>query len=107
MDRRPIPIGEITIYQILQIKAGQGGSFMYGVGTKDLFGLKRPQDNPNFTGYYELKGTVYQKGVYTSAGPQIKDGDVIGIEINTKIWIICWYLSGKKIAEVVVPTEMR
>lgn len=107
MDRRPIPIGETTIYQILQIKAGQGGSFMYGVGTKDLFGLKRPQDNPNFTGYYEFKGTVYQKGVYTSAGPQIKDGDIIGIEINTITWTIGWYLSGKKIAEVVVPSEMR
>lgn len=107
MDRRPIPIGETTIYQILQIKAGQGGSFMYGVGTKDLFGLKRPQDNQNFTGYYEFKGTVYQKGVYTSAGPQIKDGDIIGIEINTIAWTIGWYLSGKKVAEVVVPSEMR
>ena len=52
---------------------------MYGVGTEDLFGLKRPQDNSNFAGYYELKGTVHQKGVYTSAGPPIKDGDIIGI----------------------------
>lgn len=80
---------------------------MYGVGTEDLFGLKRPQDNSNFAGYYELKGTVHQKGVYTSAGPPIKDGDIIGIEINTIIWTICWYLSGKKVAEVVIPTEMR
>jgi hypothetical protein len=52
MNKRASPLGKTTIYQILQIKAGQGGSFMYGVGTKDLFGLKRPQDNPNFTGYY-------------------------------------------------------
>lgn len=107
MDKRAIPIGETTIYQILQIRAGPGGSLMYGVGTKDLFGLKRPQDNPNFSGYYELKGTVYQKGVYTSAGPPIKDGDIVGIEINTIIWTICWYISSKKVAEVVIPTEMR
>ena len=32
-------------YTLRQIKAGLGGSFMYGIGTANLRGITRAQDN--------------------------------------------------------------
>ena len=63
---------------------------MYGVGTSSIKGVIRAQDHKEFVGYYENTGNIYDRGESRKGGPRIKDGDIIGVEINTKLWTISW-----------------
>ena len=52
MCRNEIEKNDIFRYTIRQIKAGSGGSFMYGIATASVRGINRAQDHKEFIGYY-------------------------------------------------------
>ncbi len=45
MNKIEIQRNFITRFEIKQIRAGNNGSFMYGIATAAIKGLKRPQDS--------------------------------------------------------------
>ena len=45
MCKYEIEKNNVIKYTLRQIKAGLGGSFMYGIGTGNLRGVTRAQDN--------------------------------------------------------------
>lgn len=73
---------------------------MYGVGTAAVRGINRAQDCKDFIGYYQNTGCIYERGVSTKGGRKVKDGEIMGIEIDTKNWKIFWSIEGVKEAEI-------
>lgn len=94
--QNPIEKNDNFRYTIRQIRAGSGGSFMYGIGTSTIKGINRAQDNKEFIGYYENTGNIYDRGESRRGGPRIKDGDIIVIEVDTRNWTITWMIEGNK-----------
>jgi hypothetical protein len=45
INKIPLDKSEISKYNIRQIKAGNNGSFMYGIGSELIKGLNRAQDS--------------------------------------------------------------
>jgi len=102
MCSHPIEKNDLYRYSIRQVKAGTGGSFMYGIGTASIRGVVRAQDHKEFMGYYENTGNLYDRSESKKGGPRIKDGDIISIEVDTKNWTISWWIEGVKEAELVI-----
>lgn len=100
--QNPIEINDVFRYTIRQIRAGSGGSFMYGIGTAAIRGVNRAQDHKEFIGYYENTGNIYDRGESRKGGPRIKDGDIVTIDVDTRNWTISWSIEGNKEAEITI-----
>jgi hypothetical protein len=94
--KHEIEKNEVYRYTIRQVRAGNNGSFMYGIGTAAIRGVNRAQDHKEFIGYYENTGNIYDRGESKKGGPKIKDGEAVTIEVDTKNWKITWLLEGNK-----------
>lgn len=105
--KHEIDRNEVYNYTLKQLRAGNNGSFMYGIGTAAIRGVNRAQDHKEFIGYYENTGNIYDRGESKKGGAKIKDGDTIGVEIDTRSWKITWYLDGKKEAECAISGELK
>lgn len=100
--KHQIEKNKVYKYTVRQIRAGLGGSFMYGIGTSNLRGVLRAQDSKEFIGYYQNTGMIYDRGESRKGGPKIKDGEVIDIEVDTINWFISWTIEGLMEAEVAI-----
>ena len=50
---------------------------------------------------------MYDQTESKKGGPKIKDGDIVTVEIDTKKWIISWYIDGKKEASTNITNELK
>lgn len=90
MNKVQIDRNYVTRFEIKQLRAGNNGSFMYGIATAGIKGLKRPQDSKQFIGYYQNTGCIYDRGESKKGGVRIKDGNIVTIIIDTINWKVAW-----------------
>ena len=82
---------------------------MFGLGTRDIFGITNSCNHKECLCYYFACPGVFENGSHRSvpSSLQIAIGTALSVEINRAANIVKWKLGGSQLAEASIPEVMR